>query len=1092
VTKNIPKSVGRRQRRSAARGISILTCTGNTVAAKTHGRKPDGSLFTEGYRAGKYFDHEEAGFSGLHGLLEIIAEVAADPRRYVIRGRLREGAPRNGGGHIRRTHRHQGDGEEPCFEDIDRAWAMLDFDKVENLDGLDPTSQEAMAYLRTLLPSEFHDAACIFSLSASAGLTDSDRISGHLWFMLGRPVSNQELKAWLRDFPVDKTLFTPTQPHFTASPIFCGGRADPIVERNGLLAGRCDVVSVPEIDTSRPAQAYQGDGRGLEGARGYEAKMALLGDGEGKEGCHGVITPAIASYLTRHGPQADREALKADIRQRAAVAPWDQHRHSEGYVAQETSDEVLDRSIQDWIDKTVQHGDGYVTSNLDNVSAARDKVGLFIDRFVWDALRWREQRDDWPTIVAEYGIGLTDFYDQCFDAMFPPPRYGLAAQVGLGKTQAYLERLPLLIAALKPGHCVLITVRDHKLSQELKRRAREAGIDAEVYLGPAQNDPDQPGETMCRIPKELAAFQSAGIAGKLCRACPHRQVCGYQIQRHKKSKVWIAASQIIFRKRGMPIPPTDFLIVDEDPIPGGVEGDNPAQPMTLRSDEVPDRIRRAMKKLPLGTPLQRSHFDISDRELSEEIRIAFGGKQAVELSDEATVEEIEQVVEIALSNGRCVLRASFYREILDNGPWGMRAVNLEDGVVGLRWWRQRHIHSDFDVPTLIADATAHFDATRRIIKQWQAPHGYEGEPYVDEDGSIAYDYDYPPNPIMPVTQLSAATPHATYRQILFSGAAAKFRDNGTGANNVAKVRRYIEARSVGFAKVLVICQLDLEGQLKELGLPPNVETAHFNNIRGRDEWNDIDLLIVIGRTQPRTEAMERQAEALFRAPVKTLGPEYYDRIWEPLTGTDTLVEAERHPDPQAELMRWLTCEAELIQAIGRVRAVNRTAENPVQIDTINQVPLPDIGIDEVVEWDDAQPDPRAVIAGRHGLLLPADNTKGTAPLIEALLPDLYKSASAAKQAGVYSRAETPNKYYLIGVSAREYTLPKNTPLIAVKAPGCRYAVLAHALRPPRRRPLEDGEQPPPGTDINDDGVATYGLAYVLKGIPRRLRPLQPV
>jgi hypothetical protein len=80
---------------------------------------------------------------------------------------------------------------------------------------------------------------------------------------------------------------------------------------------------------------------------------------------------------------------------------------------------------------------------------ARDKVGHSVDRFVKDAIRWHGQRDDWPTIVDEVGIGLTDFYDRCFDAMYPPPRHGLAAQVGLGKTQAYLERLPQLIPALK-------------------------------------------------------------------------------------------------------------------------------------------------------------------------------------------------------------------------------------------------------------------------------------------------------------------------------------------------------------------------------------------------------------------------------------------------------------------------------------------------------------------------------------------------------------------------------------------------------------------------------------------------------------------
>ncbi len=256
------------------------------------------------------------------------------------------------------------------------------------------------------------------------------------------------------------------------------------------------------------------------------------------------------------------------------------------------------------------------------------------------------------------------------------------------------------------------------------------------------------------------------------------------------------------------------------------------------------------------------------------------------------------------------------------------------------------------MPALFVDATADFDAARHIVDRYQAPHGYRGEPYIDEDGSIAIAYDYPTERIFScITNVKAVTPQATCRQVLFSGAAAKFKDDSTGANNTAKVRLYIEARSVGFGKVLVICRLGLEDKLHELVVPPNVEIAHFDYIRGRDEWNVVDLLIVIGRIQPPPEAMELQVGALFCAPVKTLGPEYYDGIWVPLAGTQRMVRAERHPDPQAEMMRWLTCEAELIQAVGRVRAVNRTAESPVQIDIVNQVPLPDIGVDEMVECE---------------------------------------------------------------------------------------------------------------------------------------------
>ncbi len=218
--------------------------------------------------------------------------------------------------------------------------------------------------------------------------------------------------------------------------------------------------------------------------------------------------------------------------------------------------------------------------------------------------------------------------------------------------------------------------------------------------------------------------------------------------------------------------------------------------------------------------------------------------------------------------------------------------------------------------------------------------------------------------------------------------------------------------------------------------------------------------------------MELNAEVLFHAQCETLGPEYYDRVWTPLTGTDVEVGAERHPDPLVEMMRRRVCEAELIQAIGRGRGVNRTEADPLQVDLINTVPLPDIMIDEVVTWDDAQPDARAVIAGRYGLLLAEESSKGTAHVVAALLPDLFGTANAARQAGVYSRAETPNRYSLLGVSAREYTSGPAGDPVALKAPGCRYAVLAYATRSPARRPLEKGEEPPHDADINDDGVLT--------------------
>lgn len=1090
MTKSIPNLVSNHNDPGVAHFVTILTCTGNNFAAKTHRRTADGGLFTDSFNAGKYFYHEEVQFDNLHGLHKIITEGAVDPKKFMIRGRLRADAPQQNDGRVRRCSRRQSDGEEPYFEDADRASVMIDFDKVENPDGLNPASTEAMTYLRTLLPPEFHDVGCVYSLSASAGLSNSDRISGHLWFVFDRPVSNRELKVWLSGYPVDKALFNPVQAHYIANPIFRDGLVDPIEKRNGLLPGRSNVVSASKIDTSKPAYEKCGGGQGLEASIGYEAKIALLGDGDGMEGCHAVITSAIASYMTRRGPQADREALKADIRKRVAETPWDRATHSEEYVAHEASDETLDRSIQDWVDKIFIQSDGYQPSELDDVDVAREKAGNAVDNFITWAKRWQGQHDYRRGVIKSGSLGFFKIDKQHVYDMYPPPRSGLVAQVGLGKTAMYLSRLAKLLPALRKGHCIFISASNHKLSAELKQRLREHGVDAEIYLGPAQDDPKQTGETMCWVSDWLEVFQHTDTGNTLCKVCPHRQECGFQKQRLTKSLVWIGAHQLLYRKRKKPIPPVDFVIIDEDPISAGLEGDNPKHPKWLSTEDVPVDVRSAIILLPLGKPFLRDDFLVSNRRLHELVRLTLRKIQKVEISSSASGREFKEAVVTAQANSRLIEIASFYRQILERGPWGMRPYCVGKKTTGLRWVRQRKIHSDFDVPTLFTDATLNEEAIEHIIDVERPPADVD-DAWIDEDGSIVPAMDQRQPVIMgPVTKITAATPNVAFRQVLFSGAAGLFKGEDTGARNVGRVRRYIEGRSVKFRSVLVICQLELERKLRDLGLPPNVETAHLNAIRGQDKWKDVDLLIVIGRTQPSPGAMELQAEALFRTPIKSLGPDYYDSAWIPLTSTGIDVPAERHPDPLAEIMRWQVCEAEIIQAIGRVRAVNRTAENPVQIDIINKVPLPDIQIDEVLDWEDAQPYPGAVIAGRQGLLLAEGNSKGTANVVAALLPDLFGTVNAAKQAEVYTRAETPNKNYYIGVSARVYTFGPKTDTampIAIKAPGCAFAVLANALRPPTRRPLEKDENPPNGADVNEDGVLAYGPVYVLKKLPRRLK-----
>ena len=120
--------------------------------------------------------------------------------------------------------------------------------------------------------------------------------------------------------------------------------------------------------------------------------------------------------------------------------------------------------------------------------------------------------------------------------------------------------------------------------------------------------------------------------------------------------------------------------------------------------------------------------------------------------------------------------------------------------------------------------------------------------------------------------------------------------------------------------------------LRSAGLPPRVEAVHFNALSGLDRWGGIGGMVVLGRTLPAPRTVELIATAL-TGRVPAPNPEdagwWYPMVERRvrLAGDRTAPLAmEEHADPIAEAVRWSICEGELIQAMGRGRGVNRTAD----------------------------------------------------------------------------------------------------------------------------------------------------------------------
>ena len=249
-----------------------------------------------------------------------------------------------------------------------------------------------------------------------------------------------------------------------------------------------------------------------------------------------------------------------------------------------------------------------------------------------------------------------------------------------------------------------------------------------------------------------------------------------------------------------------------------------------------------------------------------------------------------------------------------------------------------------------------------------------------------------------VADIEATMPHATVRQVVGAPTSKRKLHAADGERSLNAVRRAILLRLVRSGRVptLVTAQKETAEWLRAAGLPEGITTGHYGALAGLDGFKDIGLLIAIGRSMPTIFEVEGYAGALTGlAAEKTAQPEkgarFYDRV--PLAlrmadGSGHPIQGYHHPDPVAEATRWQVAEAGVLQAVGRARAVNRTAANPVEIVIMNDLAMP-LTVDEVVPWE-------SLPAGREADMIVDGVVLESAPDMAACWPKAWANARAAE------------------------------------------------------------------------------------------------
>lgn len=187
-------------------------------------------------------------------------------------------------------------------------------------------------------------------------------------------------------------------------------------------------------------------------------------------------------------------------------------------------------------------------------------------------------------------------------------------------------------------------------------------------------------------------------------------------------------------------------------------------------------------------------------------------------------------------------------------------------------------------------------------------------------------------------------------------------------------------------RTLVVCQKHVEDVFEDI---PNVNAAHYGAIEGLDRYGNVEVLITIGRPMPSPFAIQMSGSALMDKAVIVGRRVKQERSVRFKDGTERTLTCTGYENEEANLLARAIAEGGVLQALGRSRAVNRTAQNPVNAFVIlDDMTLP-VPIDSLVHVSEIEPNAIDDMMTR-GVVLewPTDAAR--------LFPDLFKDRKAAE------------------------------------------------------------------------------------------------
>ena len=962
---------------TASDEITALDAGSRLLVKSWHRDGTTGDLVEVPYdRGAKLFRVQEHVVTDVFSLGAALDKIGRETSCCVIRGRPlphidREQALR------RKTH----------FENVPRFWSLHDFDSIACPEGLDwkGDSEAAAAYLRGLLPAEFHGVSCYWQFTSGQGLKDGLRMRLAFWH--SRPVSGDELKTWLtekipapgtprsqwaRVAPVDPAIYGSVQPIYVATPIFAPDVADPVPQRSGVLIGRTHIVDTPALIAPRFSSSPAVAGKAAPGStghagHGYEFHRDRIGDDA--DGFHEPMLSAVGAFFARNGSTADATAITEDLAAHARAAV--QHgTHRAADVEQRIAGLpalVAWTREQQARTEAIQSAPGALCAappaapRVPLAEAEAELSGAVADAF--NAIRAR------ATVITE-GREVS-----------PAPAIGIAAGLGIGKTEAAVLETVKFVRE-DPGRRVAFAIPTHATGGEIVDRLNAAAGQpiAKAWRGVSREDVSAGSgteTTMCRVAAVVGAWQSAGgsvrdVCGGAKRGwCPHNpdkpgqtaaNACAYRQQFDPSVSVWVVPHAMLTSKPPKSFGrPFDMLVLDEAPWPSFYGGFNVNRPVTIAVDRVcrPHPIgstdsaatilygaavadlRNALAET--GGAFQRSAFERAGL-------TAHRARQMAAFSWKLRPPSLPIPAPMSGDAGA----ADRLRQRLAGQPpfhlirrfWGLLADFLAGGetvapdtlelasspagerIIVMRW--REDIHSDWRV-----NGVLYLDGTiiEPVARQWL--------PSLDVKASVRA----AETSVHRVQIIDAQLGKTSF------ASADDDEERRRQARRLQAVRNLVEVLAWRLGSAGVISYKDAVRMMRLTEID-SVRASNFGAMRGVDAWKGVGAIVIAGRPLPGPRDVERMASVASGRRVPPLGG-WYPAVEGTLAmrdGTGRRVRTVQHPDPLADAFcrQVLT---EIVQAEGRARGVRREDCNGLLSILLTAEPT-ELPIDEAVTLAD--------------------------------------------------------------------------------------------------------------------------------------------